>query len=57
MLHKIKNNTRTRSKHMERDPIQKIHRRLAWVLGTATGALIINAVAVVTIVEASSAIQ
>ena len=57
MLHRIKNNTSTRSWNTERDPIQKMHRRLAWVIGTATGALIVNAVAVVAMVESGSGIQ
>ena len=53
MSHQDKNNTSTRSWLTERDPIEQIHRRLAWALGTATGALIINAVVVIVMAESS----
>jgi hypothetical protein len=51
MLHRTKYSAKSRLEHPEQDSVQKMHRRLAWALGGATGALIINAVAVVTLVE------
>jgi hypothetical protein len=50
MLHQIKKGN-TPCGHPAQNPVQKMHRHLAWVLGAATGALIINAVAVVALVE------
>ncbi len=38
-------------KHAERDPVKKMHRRLAWALSTATGALVANTMAVIALVE------
>jgi hypothetical protein len=51
MLHRAKKSTKCRPEYAEQDPVQKMHRRLVWALGSATGALIVNAVAVVTLVE------
>jgi hypothetical protein len=36
--------------HTKLDPVQKMHRNLAWALGTGTLVLVINAVAVVAVV-------
>lgn len=53
MLHQAKRNGSTWSGHAKYDPLQKMHRHLAWALGTATIVLIVNAVAVVVLVEAA----
>ena len=50
MLRRTEKNISIQHKHSE-DPVHKMHRHLAWALGTSTGALIINAVVVVALVE------
>ncbi len=52
MLHRAKKNGSTRPGHTEHDPVQKMHRHLAWALGSATIVLVVNAVAVVVLVDA-----
>lgn len=47
MVQRTENNIGIRRKHSE-DPLHKMHRHLAWALGVSTGALIVNAVVVVT---------
>lgn len=37
-------------RHARHDPVQKMHRRLVWVLSSSTIALIVNAVIVVILV-------
>ena len=51
MLYRAKKNRSTQLGHPAQDPVQKMHRHLAWILGTATCALIINAMAVVALVD------
>jgi hypothetical protein len=51
-IHRAQKVGNTWSGQPKHDPLQKIRRRLAWALGTATIALIVNAVAVVTLVGA-----
>jgi hypothetical protein len=51
MLYRNKKSANSRPEHPELESVQKMHRRLAWALGGATGALIVNAVAVVQLVE------
>lgn len=52
MLHRAKNKGSTWFGHTEHNPVQKMHRHLAWALGTATIVLIVNAVMVVALLEA-----
>ncbi len=51
MLHRANKNACKRLGHTELDPLHKIHLHLAWALGIAAVVLIINAVAVITLVE------
>jgi hypothetical protein len=51
MLHRAKQNVSPWPGHTEKDSVQKLHRHLVWALGTATVVLIVNAVAVVVLVE------
>jgi hypothetical protein len=39
------------TEYQERNPLQIMHRRMAWALSTATVAIIINTIAVVTLVD------
>ncbi len=51
MLRRTKKNAGFRPGDSEQGPVQKMHRHLVWVLGAATGALIVNAVVVVALVD------
>jgi hypothetical protein len=51
MLYRAKRNGSTQPGHPAKDRVQKTHRYLAWIFGTATGALIINVMAVVALVD------
>lgn len=52
MLYRAKMNRSTWLDPAQQDALRKMHRHLAWALGVATIALIINAVAVVALFEA-----
>ncbi len=49
MLHRPKK-AGTQRGHPTQDPVQKMHQHLAWALGAATGARIMNAAVVVAVV-------
>ena len=49
--HRMKGNAISDPEHQERNPVQIMHRRMALALSTATGAIIINTIAVVTLVD------
>lgn len=51
MQHITKKNANIQSNYSVQGPAQKMHRHLMWVLGSATGALIINAMVVIALVE------
>ncbi|MEN8131487.1 MAG: hypothetical protein ABFS45_15105 [Pseudomonadota bacterium] len=51
MLKRTNKGIRTRSRYSAQDPLRKMHRHLAWALGTATSMLVVNAVAVIALVE------
>ncbi len=52
MWHRAQNNTGIRIGHTQQDPLQKMHRHLAWALSIATIILVINALVVVALFEA-----
>ncbi|MCP4408179.1 MAG: hypothetical protein GY807_10545 [Gammaproteobacteria bacterium] len=51
MQYLTKKNADTQSSYSGHGPAQKMHRNLMWVLGSATGALIINAMVVIALVD------
>ncbi len=51
MLNRTNKGIRTKSRYSAQDPVRKMHRHLAWALGTATSMLVVNAVAVIALVE------